>query len=117
MRIGSAIFVLVATVAWGVLLYITIRATGMMGVAAVMDTFNGDFSHPWRAQFNTDLLIYLLLGAGWMIWRTRSRRQGILMAFLTVMLGSLFILPVLVLATIRTGSIKAALLGRHSQIN
>ncbi len=117
MRSGAAIFIFGATVAWAVLCYITVHAVQTMGLAALMDSFNGGFADPWRAQFNIDLIIYLLLAAAWMVWRAHSRWTGIVFALLAVNLGSLFILPVLVFAVIRTGSVKGAVLGRHAQIH
>lgn len=116
MRSGAAIFIFGATLAWAALLYVTLHAVRTMGLAAMVDSFNGGFANPWRAQFNLDLVIYLLLAAAWMAWRASSRWTGMVFALLALNLGSLFILPVLVFAVIRTGSVRGAVLGRHAQV-
>jgi hypothetical protein len=51
-------------VAWLTIAYVTIRAVSQLGVAGG-NIFFGDFSQPWRAQFNTDFGFHLLLMAGW----------------------------------------------------
>jgi hypothetical protein len=110
-RAGSAIFSLVAALAWAALLYVSIHAVSTMGAAAAGTVFVGDFAHPWRAQFGTDFSIHLLLVAAWMIWRSRSWIGGIVCAVLAVNLGALFTLPFLLIAMGRSGSLEGALLG------
>jgi hypothetical protein len=39
---------------------LSVKAVGQMGLAAAGHVFFGDFSHPWRAQFNGDFGMHLL---------------------------------------------------------
>jgi hypothetical protein len=110
MRIGLILFTVAAAIAWTVLLYISAQSVLAMGVNAAGDVFLSDFTHPWRAQFNADLSIHLLLVAAWMIWRTPNWILGIVCAVLAINLGALLTLPYFVIAAWRRGGIEAALL-------
>ena len=52
-----------ATMVWGV---------SAMGFSAAAEVFVADFAHPWRAQFNADFLVHLLLMAAWVFYREPS---------------------------------------------
>jgi hypothetical protein len=104
-------FVLV--VAWMGLLALTLRATDLLGSAASA-LFIIDFRHPWRATFNTDFSIHVLLLAWWVIWREKSRTAGILCA-LGCLFGGLFTLGYLFAATWRgRRDARGLLLGCHA---
>ena len=109
MKISLVLFSVTAAIAWATLFYISAHAVSAMGTDAAGQIFFGDFSHPWRAQFNADFSIHLLLVAAWMIWRTPNRIVGVVCGALAVCFGALFTLPFVALATWRGGGIAAAL--------
>jgi len=110
------VFTLLAGVAaWITLLAISAIAIAQMGYDAAGVTFIGDFGHAWRAQFNADFSIHLLLMAAWMIWRSRSWPVGLVCGLMTICLGAVFLLPYLALAWWRGGTLEAAILGKHNQ--
>ena len=111
MRIVTAIVALAMAAAWVTLFTVSAHAVSQMGSNAAGAVFFGDFAHPWRAQFNTDFSIHLMLAAAWMIWRSRSWPVGVACGVLTICLGAVFLLPYLALAWWRGGSLAAALLG------
>lgn len=68
----------------------------------------------WRSQFDTDFLIYLLLGATWISWREGFTLKGHVFGFLSVFLGGMFSFPYLLHTTYTAnGNPKAILLGIH----
>ena len=64
----------------------------------------------WRSQFDTDFVVYLLLGATWISWREGFTFQGHLYAFFSVFLGGMFTFPYLLVATYRTNGDPIAML-------
>lgn len=114
MRPGLGIVAVIAAVAWLALLTLSANAIGQMGYHAAGAVFLGDFVHPWRAQFNADFLIHLVLMAAWMVWRSRSWPVGLVCGLMTICMGALFLLPYLALAWWRSGSLEAALIGHRS---
>jgi hypothetical protein len=108
---GFRVFVLVI---WVILLAVTWRALAEMGGMAGGNVFLADFAHPWRAQFNTDLSLHLLLFAVWAFWREHSKRVGGACALLCV-LGGLFTFLYLFASVLRSqGDVRALLLGSHA---
>lgn len=106
-------FKLVVVLLWAAMIAVTAYAVHALGSDGGMVFFD-DFAHPWRAQFNTDFLIHLLLFAGWVFWRERSRAAGAVCALLCLM-GGLFTLPYLLWSLHRAnGDFKALLLGAHA---
>jgi hypothetical protein len=83
------------------------------GLWAGAETFVSDLSHPWRAQFYSDLEAHLLLIAGWILYRERSRSIGLLFALATMLLGALFTLPYILIASLRVAGPDEFLLGRR----
>lgn len=77
--------------------------------------FAGDlFSLSWRAQFNFDFLIFLLLVCGWIYWREASKTKGAIYGALCLW-GGLFVFAYLLYATYQAkGDMKALLLGAHT---
>lgn len=114
MRLGLGIVAATAAVAWIGLFTLSANAIGQMGYGAAGAVFLGDFAHPWRAQFNADFSMHLLLVAAWMVWRSRSWPLGLVCGLLTICMGALFLLPYLALAWWRSGSLEAALIGNRS---
>ncbi|WP_264425648.1 DUF1475 domain-containing protein [Novosphingobium sp. KCTC 2891] len=114
MRFGLGIVAATATVAWLTLFTLSANAIRQMGYDAAGAVFLGDFVHPWRAQFNADFSIHLLLMAAWMVWRSRSWAVGLVWGLLTICMGALFLLPYLALAWWRSGSFAGALIGQRS---
>lgn len=111
-RAGAIVLAAIAGIAWIVLFRVSAHAVAAMGVNAAGAVFIGDFAQPWRAQFNTDFTIHLLLVAAWMVWRSRSWIIGLLCGVLAINLGALFTIPYAALALYRArGDIRAALLG------
>ena len=55
---------------WILIVGITWHAVQELGRDGGM-VFVTDFSHPWRAQFNADFSMHLLLFAIWVFWREK----------------------------------------------
>ena len=93
--------------AWIAMVFVSVRAiTG--------DVFFADFAHPWRAQFNTDLILHLGLVGGWIAWREKRLVTGIPFAILSVMMGGVFTLAYMLVRTFTTkGDMRAVLLGEQ----
>jgi hypothetical protein len=101
---------------WVVVAAVTVWALVEMGLAAALATFFSDLGHPWRAQFYADLEAHLLLVGAWMIYRERSRGVGVACAVLTVLLGALFSLAYVLIASIRArGDARMLLLGERAR--
>ncbi len=110
-KIVKALKVLVVLL-WISLVGITWRALHELGSDGGM-VFLSDFLQPWRAQFNTDFSIHLLLFAIWVFWREKSKALGAVFALLCLM-GGLFTLLYLLIAMHRAqGNVKSLLLGAH----
>ena len=98
--------------AWMLIATITGWAIWEMGLPAAPATFVRDLAHPWRAQFYADLEAHLLLVAWWIFNRERSPAIGIFYGAATVLLGALFTMPYILIATVRAkGDPRAVLLG------
>jgi len=107
---GFRIFVIAI---WVLLLAVSWRAVAQLGLAGG-DVFVADFSHPWRAQFSTDLLLHLLLFAVWVVWREPSKLVGIPCAVLCAF-GGVFTFAYLFASILRSGGdARVLLLGRHA---
>jgi len=105
-------------VGWLVLVAITLRGTVEMGLVTGLYTFVGDFAHPWRAQFHSDLSLNVFLIALWLLYRARSWQVGLLWGLLALMAGGLFTLPYVVIAMIRAkGDWRVLLLGRQARLS
>jgi hypothetical protein len=97
-----------------VMAWLTLQAGQQLGLDKAGDFFFGDMTHPWRAQFNVDFLLHLLLVGTWMIWSNANRWLGVVFALLAVTGGALFTFAYLLVRSIQTGgNIKAVILGRH----
>ena len=105
-------FRLFALVVWLVLLVVTWRAVAELGVSGG-NIFFSDFAHPWRAQFDTDLSLHLVLFAVWVFWRETSKPVGLACALLCV-LGGVFTFLYLSVAAWRARDARALLLGAHA---
>ncbi len=106
-------FQLALVLLWLLITGITVRAVLALGSDGGM-VFLSDLAQPWRLQFNTDLLIHLLLFAAWVFWREKSKLAGGVCALLCLM-GGLFTLPYLLFALHRAqGDAKKFLLGAHA---
>ena len=105
-------FRLLLVLLWLAVAAITANALLQQGLAAAPATFLTDLGHPWRAQFYADLEVHLLLFSAWLLWRERLRPIAFLYAAATMLLGALFTLPYLLLASLRSGDDPSALLLR-----
>lgn len=115
MRPGLFIFRLALCVGWAILFVISFQAVSRMGFGAAGDVFIGDFAHPWRAQFNGDLALHLLLVAAWMVYRSRSWIFGVICGLLAINLGGVFTLAYLLVVSLQArGDMRQVLLGRHA---
>ena len=86
-------------VAWLAIVAVTVHAIATVGLSAG-SVFVTDFSHPWRAQINGDFSLHLLLIMGWIVYREGRPWRGLLLA-LPVVLGSVYTLPYIFVATFR----------------
>ena len=97
---------------WTAVAAVTLWALADLGLPAALQTFLSDLRHPWRAQFYADLEAHLLLLGAWMVYRERSRSTGVACAVLTLLLGALFSLAYVLVASIRAGGdVRRLLLG------
>ncbi len=111
-RIGVTVYRIGLAVGWLGLFAVSVKALQLMGLNSAGTVFISDFDHPWRAQFNTDLGLHLLLAGSWMIYRTRSLAIGALCAVLAINLGGLFTLAYVLVASFRAeGDFRKVLLG------
>ena len=109
-------FRLLLVLLWLAIAAITVNALLDQGLAAAPITFARDLAHPWRAQFYADFEMQLLLLAAWIVWREPSRLRGVAFALLNMLLGALFTLPYLLLASVRSGGdVRAMLLRPQSR--
>ncbi len=100
---------------WLTMLVVSWRAVSDLGYNWPQVFFGDIAQHTWRAQFNIDFLIHLLLFAAWVIWRETSRLTGIVCGFFCIFLGGLFGFPYLLATTYRSGSdTRRFLLGKHA---
>lgn len=98
--------------AWLVMIAITWHAIATGGPGGV-SLFVTDLTNPWRAEFNVDFSVHLLLIMACIAYREGDVRRGLLLAT-PVVLGSLYLLPYLAHASVRAGGrVDAPLLGRR----
>jgi len=103
-------------VGWLVLAFVRVQAIRKLGLAAGGTTFISDMTQPWRAQFNSDFGLHLLLVAAWMIFRTRPWWLGVLCALLAINMGGMFTLAYLLMIAIRAqGDMRTVLLGWRAE--
>lgn len=104
------ILLVVFTVIIYVVSFIAVKKLGMdEGMV-----FVSDFGHPWRAQFNTDFSLHILLVALWVFWREEHIGAKILCA-LGCFMGGLFTFPYLIVSLIRcNGDVRKLMLGRNA---
>lgn len=99
-------------IVWAVVAAVTAWALLELGLPAAAQTFLSDLGHPWRAQFYADLEAHLLLLGAWMIYRERLPLVGVACAIATLLLGALFSLLYVLVASIRAkGDMRRLLLG------
>ncbi|QKS00289.1 hypothetical protein F9288_12135 [Sphingomonas sp. CL5.1] len=100
--------------AWVIMLWVSRHAIAAMGTSAAGAVFFGDMAHPWRAQFNVDFGLHLLLIAAWMLYRARNVATGLITALLAIMCGGAFTFAYLAwLVWTTRGDPRAILLGQH----
>lgn len=108
---GLRVFLIVA---WAVIMVITYKAWGADGGIAG-DVFMSDIKGlSWRAQFNVDFLVHLVLLGTWVAWRNRFRPIGIALGVFCVLGGGAFALVYIFVASIQAkGSVQKLLLGHR----
>ncbi|WP_157622888.1 hypothetical protein [Solimonas soli] len=103
----------VLAVAWMTILLVGVHAVNSMGLAPGGKVFFEDFAHPWRAQYNADFSIHLLLMAAWITYRERNLAVGLPLGALAVLLGGTYSLAYIFVATFRAGgNVETLLLGK-----
>lgn len=113
---GLVVFQVLLAVGWVVLTYVSVQAVRQSGFAASGSTFLGDFAHPWRAQYNTDLFLHLLLVATWMVYRSRIWWVGVICGLLAIQGGAVFTLAYLLVISLRAkGDLRKVLLGWRAE--
>ena len=98
---------------WIAILAITFYAARELGSEGGM-VFVSDFMHPWRAQFNTDFSLHIVLIAIWVFWREKSKALGSIFALLCLMGGLFTFLYLLIAAHRAKGNAKNLMLGVHA---
>ena len=109
------LFRLFLILAWIGIAAITAWAISERGLLDFIRTFLDDLNHPWRAQFYADFEAHLLLVGGWMLYRERTIARGLLCLLGTLLLGALFSLPYILVASFRArGEPRLLLLGARA---
>src|SRR5271170_990371 len=108
MKVGLTLFRVLMVIAWLAMVWISYVAIRDMGASVAVKIFFDDYNHPWRAQFNSDFLVHLLLAMTWFLYRFKSPWKGILCAVLTWFIGSVFVLPFIFVTLARNGGNVAA---------
>lgn len=105
-------------VAWAVIMAITYKAWGTDGGIAG-DVFMADIKGlSWRAQFNVDFLVHLVLLGTWVAWRNRFRPVGVALGVFCMLGGGAFALVYVFVASIQAkGSVQKLLLGQRTEIH
>jgi hypothetical protein len=101
-------------VLWLLLTGLTVHAVQTLGSAGGA-VFFSDFAHPWRAQFNTDFSIHLLLFILWVFWREPSKTVGLTFGMLCLLGGLVTPLYLLMAIHRAAGDPKKFLLGAHAR--
>jgi hypothetical protein len=101
--------------AWLAVAYVTVQAVSSEGMIAG-DVFFADIKTlSWRAQFNVDFLVHLLLFGGWVSWRHQFSPTGVVLGVLCVLGGALVsFLYLLVAGMAVKGDGKKLMLGNHT---
>lgn len=103
-------------VAWAVIMVITYNAWGADGGIAG-DVFMSDIKAlSWRAQFNVDFLVHLVLLGTWVAWRNRFRPIGVALGVFCVLGGGAFAVYIFVASIQAKGSVQKLLLGQRIEI-
>lgn len=105
------IFLIISTVAIYVVTIFALNTKGMNWPAVY---FGDILELDWRAQFNTDFIIHLVLLATWIAWREGFTFKGYIFGFLSIFMGGMFgFLYILVASYIAQGDPKKIVLGVH----
>ena len=80
----------------------------------LLPIFFGDMAKlGWAGQFNLDFLCFLILSALWTAWRNGFSPLGLVLAVVAFFGGSGFLLPYLLVLTLRArGDMAVVLLGK-----
>ncbi|MEM7412165.1 MAG: hypothetical protein AAF430_18195 [Myxococcota bacterium] len=69
----------------------------------------------WRAQFDLDFVVYLILFAVWVAWREGGTPRGYALALLSFPMGGMFGFPYVLYATFAAkGDPRSVLLGKRA---
>lgn len=85
------------------ILYVTVHAVTAGGASNAGNVFMAGFAQPWPAQFNTDFGLHLLLIGSWLVFRSRHWALGLLWAFIELNLGTVFLLPFVLITSLQEG--------------
>ncbi|MFI5735018.1 hypothetical protein ACIA49_33205 [Kribbella sp. NPDC051587] len=100
-------------VAWVAIVAVTVNALTTLGLSDGQ-LFVTDFSNAWRAQFNGDFVLHLLLVMAWIAYREKTFPRVLLA--LPVVLGTVYLLPYIFIATFTAkGRFDMLLLGRRAK--
>lgn len=103
------IFLVISTVA---IFAATIAAVLGHGVLWPLTFFTDLLALDWRSQFNTDLIIHLVLTGAWIAWREGFGAKGCFYGFLAPFLGGMFTFPYVLIISYRAhGNMSEILLG------
>ncbi|AXE63645.1 hypothetical protein BBF93_04970 [Hyphomonas sp. CACIAM 19H1] len=98
---------------WIAMLIMSVRAITGLGADTAGDVFFADLAHPWRGQFNFDLILHLVLMAGWISWREKRFLTGAPFAALSVLTGGVFTFGYMLIATFTARDAASFLLGKR----
>lgn len=94
---------------------LTFRAVSLEGLAGLSQFFS-DFGYVWRAQFNGDFLMYIVLTMAWAFYREETMPARILWAFL-LMFGGVFFFPYVLITAIRSrGDVAVFFMGKRARL-
>lgn len=97
---------------WVVLVVYTVAVIARHGMGLIPIYFGDIARMGWPGQFNLDFLCFLTLSALWTAWRGGFSAPSLLLAVVAFFGGAGFLLPFLLILTIRArGDMAAVLLG------
>jgi len=105
-----------ALIAFTVIIFgVTFAAVADSGINWPHAFLSDLFALNWRSQFNTDLVIHLVLMGVWVAWREGGGLKGNIYGVFCVIWGGMFTFPYLLIAMAKSrGDMAQLFLGEHT---
>jgi len=102
-------------VMWCIFAALCLYVVGTVGWSGASLFFSDIYAGTWRAIYNVDFIIHILLVAGWVAWKEEFSFLGVLTAFFCICGGALFTLWYLFyLSVVNKGDFAKILVGKRS---